>query len=110
MNQENERRDYEIRSLDKLDDPRFVVIKKEAIFAEGFFFVTIILEMIVAYAMCPKDMSLLTYICGLPAWFFAATCVALISWIFVLYHNAKISRDLSLEARDESEKERVTNV
>lgn len=105
LEKENDSRNYEIKKLKELDDPRFVVIKKEAIFAEGFFFVTIFLEMIVAYAMCPKDMSLLTYICGLPAWFFAATGVALISWIFVLFHNAKISRDLSLEARDESEKE-----
>lgn len=96
-------RDYNVKELKHLDDERFTIAFKEAVFAEGFFFVVIIVEILVAYGLCPEDMSLMTYILGFPTWFFAATCVALLAWVFVLYHNAKISRDFSLEARIEKE-------
>lgn len=100
-------RDYDVKELGHLDDKRFTVIFREAVFSEVFFFVTIAAEMLAAYGLCPEDMSLMTYIMGFPAWFCAATLVALASWAFVLYHNAKISRDLSLEARDGEEAEDV---
>ena len=92
-------RDYDVRKLGHLDDKRFTVIFREAVFSEVFFFVTIALEILVAYSLCPENMSLMTYMMGFPTWFFVATLVALVSWAFVLYHNAKLSRDVSLEAR-----------
>lgn len=102
MNLKDESRDYDVRQLKELDDERFVITLREAIFSELFFMGTILAEMIAAYILCPEDMSLMTYIMGFPTWFFVATCIAFISWAFVLYHNAKISKDFSLDARIES--------
>lgn len=96
-----EKRDYDIDSLKELDDPRFVIARKEAVFSEAFFAGTILAEMAAAYILCPEDMSLMTYIMGFPTWFFVVTCIALISWIFVLYHNSRISKDFSLDAKEE---------
>lgn len=96
-------RDYDVKKLKELDDPRFSITFREAVFSETFFFGTILAEIAAAYLLCPEDMREMTYILGFPAWFFAAVIIALISWGFVLFHNAKISRDFSLEARSSEE-------
>ena len=100
---DDESRNYDVKEMKELDDKRFTITLREAVFAECFFFGTIAVELIASYALCPEDMEEMTYLLGLPAWFFVAACVALVSWVFVLYHNAKLSKDFSLEARDDGE-------
>lgn len=101
MGKNDESRDYDVKKLKNLDDERFTATLKEAVFSECIFFGTILAELLAAYGLCPRDISKMTYIMGLPAWFFTAACIALLSWVFVLFHNAKISKDFSLEARAE---------
>jgi uncharacterized membrane protein YhdT len=99
MQWDDESRDYDVKKLKELDDERFKISLKKAVFSEGFYMFTIVLELLAAYLLCPRDLTKMKYILGLPVWFFVATCIALISWAFVMYHNSKISKDFSLDAK-----------
>lgn len=99
-----ERRDYNVNDYVDQEDKRFLFAKKDAIFAQVLCFSAILLEMLTAYALCPEDISQMTYLFGFPLWFAAATGIAVIAFIIALVYTTKISKRVSLEARaDETE-------
>lgn len=98
---EDDRRDYDPADYKHLDDRRFRYAKNEALFAQVLCLVSVIATYIVAYAMCPKDISRMTYILGFPTWFVAATGVALAAYVIMVVYCGKFSREFSLDAREE---------
>lgn len=95
--------DYNPSMLRELDDKRFVIAKKEAIIAQAAIFITVILETIIAFALCPEDTSKINYICGFPAWFFAVTILSILAYAFGNIYTYKFSKNFSLDAKSDEE-------
>ncbi len=95
----DDRRDYNVDNYKDQEDKRFLIAKKDAIFAQILCFTAILLEMGLAYALCPKDLSKMTYLLGFPTWFTVATGVAVLAFIVALVYTTKFSKSFSLDAR-----------
>ena len=102
--EKEERRDYRGEDYRKEDDPRFKTALKEGIFTQVLCLSAIGLELLAAYGLCPKDPARMTYIAGLPVWFFVSSLVAVLAFIIVMIYVAKYSKDISFEARESKER------
>ncbi len=96
-------RDYDMKDYRKDEDRRFIIAKKDAVFAQFLCFAAILAEFITAYLLCPKDPAQMTYILGFPTWFFAASCLSIAAFVIAMIYCGKISKDVSLAARDSGE-------
>lgn len=102
---EDDCRDYNPADYRHLDDRRFRAAQREALFAQLLCLVSVISEFAVAYILSPKDVSRMTYLFGFPAWFVAATGVALATYLVMILYCVKFSKEFSLEAREEQTEE-----
>lgn len=99
MDKENSR-DYHVEDYIKEDDPRFKKALKEGVFTQVLCLSAIFLEFFTAFALCPQDSSEMTYIFGLPVWFFVAALIALAAFVIVMVYIGKFAEDISFDARE----------
>ncbi len=97
-------RTYDPAALRKLDDQRFRIAKNDAVFAQCFTLVYCIAVILTVYLMQPGSAGEVTYILGFPAWFFAAACISVFSFILICVYLTRISKQVPLSATwDETE-------
>ncbi len=102
---EENKRDYDVESLKPEFDARLERTKHEAVFAVGLYVIMVALVIIFSYMLCPKNAEDMTYVLGIPAWFFTAALIEIVVFIIAMVYNWKFSRSFSLDARDEEEKD-----
>lgn len=97
-------RNYDIGNLKEEDDPRFRYALKEMLTVQGICFAGLIIILLLAYGLCPADISEMTYIAGFPMWFAVSAAAAFVVVLVVIVYSLKFSKDMSLDARDKEER------
>lgn len=93
---------YDVKEYAQMDDRRFVLARKEAVFAQSLIIGAILLAYFFAYTLCPKDMSQLTYVFGFPLWFVAASAVFVAAFAVMVVYNLKLSKNIDLSAKSDT--------
>lgn len=101
------RRDYNIEDYRDDEDQRFVDLKKEVCAVYAWLGSYLVLIYIFAHALCPEDMSEMTYLFGFPKWFMWCAILTIVAYMCIVFILRKVFKPCSYEARDTvaSEKE-----
>ncbi len=94
-------RNYDVSDLREEEDHRFRYALREMLTVQGICFGGLMIILLLAYSLCPKDISELTYIAGLPMWFAVSAIVSFLVVLVVIVYCLKFSKDMSLDAKDE---------
>ena len=94
-------RNYDVNDLRDEEDTRFHYALKEMLTVQGICFTGLIVILLLAYGLCPKDISELTYIAGFPMWFAVSAIASFLVVLVVIVYCLKFSKDMSLDAKDE---------
>ncbi len=96
----NYNRNYNVDAYKKEEDRRFILCKKEAIFAQTMVWATMFLALGLGYLFCPIQVKEMTYFLGFPPWFIVSTAVILFTFVVMLIFNSKKSKHFSLDAKE----------
>ena len=93
-------RDYRVEDYTACEDQRLRDASRDAKFVQASCFLYCLIEFILAYTLCPKDVTQMTYILGIPAWTFICVAVSFLYCIGQIVYLQKFSSNVSLAARD----------
>lgn len=100
LDNQEEMKNYNVENLKEEEDSRFRYAMKEMLTVQGICFGGLLLILFLAYGLCPKDITQLTYIAGFPMWYAVAAIVTFLIVLIVIVYCLKFSKDISLDARD----------
>ena len=84
-------------------DPRFILCRNDMIVVEAVYLGSVILIFILAYLLCPTDITQMRYLFGYPLWVAVCTMICIADVLFVVIWALKRKR-FSFEAKaDDSE-------
>ncbi|MCD8197745.1 MAG: DUF997 family protein [Lachnospiraceae bacterium] len=89
--------DYDSKQVK--NDPRFLECRKDMVLVQVVYLGYTVLLILLAYCLCPEDISQMAYAFGLPLWVAVALALTIASVIFVIIW-ALTRKQFSLEAKD----------